>query len=71
MGTDKSYKAYNKKKEAARAAGKGSFTPYVPVSFDRILVAVWSDLRVLQGAEVREMLAKRLVLLFDGKRIEC
>jgi len=31
MGTDKSYQAYNKKKAAARAAGKGSMTPYVPV----------------------------------------
>lgn len=31
MGTDKSYQAYQKKKAAHRAAGKGSITPYVPV----------------------------------------
>jgi len=39
MGTDKSYKAYNKKKAAARAAGKGSMTPYVPGAEVREMLA--------------------------------
>lgn len=39
MGTDKSYQAYQKKKAAHRAAGKGSVTPYVPGAEVREMLA--------------------------------